>query len=109
MIGKGGFGSLYEGTSAEGQQIAVKKLNEEDRGKKEFLAEIKSLGAINYNNLVKLLGYCRDNKQTLLVYELMSNGSLDKWIFNTDRQRTLDWEKRRKIILDVAKGLCYLH
>ena len=47
--------------------------------------------------------------RSLLVYEYMSNGSLDKWIFHKTNGFTLDWHKRKKIILDIAKGLTYLH
>ncbi|KAL9997532.1 putative protein kinase RLK-Pelle-SD-2b family [Helianthus debilis subsp. tardiflorus] len=39
----------------------------------------------------------------------MSNGSLDKWIYHGVREQILEWERRKKIILDIAKGLAYLH
>ncbi|KAJ0669775.1 putative protein kinase RLK-Pelle-SD-2b family [Helianthus annuus] len=39
----------------------------------------------------------------------MSNGSLDKWIYLGVREHILEWECRKKIILDIAKGLAYLH
>ncbi|KAL3502832.1 hypothetical protein ACH5RR_037281 [Cinchona calisaya] len=45
----------------------------------------------------------------LLVYEFMPNGSLDKWIFCRKKDDTLGWLPRKGIILDVAKGLAYLH
>ncbi|THG20406.1 hypothetical protein TEA_004113 [Camellia sinensis var. sinensis] len=45
----------------------------------------------------------------LLVYEYMSNGSLDKWIFQRHQEQTLGWQSRKKIIMDIAKGLTYLH
>ncbi|KAK9048464.1 hypothetical protein SSX86_032571 [Deinandra increscens subsp. villosa] len=44
-----------------------------------------------------------------LVYEFMCNGSLDRWIYHGDRKHVLEWKCRKKIILDVAKGLAYLH
>ncbi|GMP67639.1 hypothetical protein CsSME_00027561 [Camellia sinensis var. sinensis] len=39
----------------------------------------------------------------------MSNGSLDKWIFQRHQELTLGWQSRRMIIMDIAKGLAYLH
>ncbi|KAE8688916.1 Signal peptide peptidase isoform 1 [Hibiscus syriacus] len=44
-----------------------------------------------------------------LVYEYMANGSLDGWIFNKNQETALGWQIRKKIILDIAKGLAYLH
>lgn len=46
--------------------------------------------------------------QRLLVYEFMSNGSLDWWIYHGEREHVLEWECRKKIILEI-KGLAYLH
>ncbi|KAM3395766.1 hypothetical protein P3S68_004772 [Capsicum galapagoense] len=39
----------------------------------------------------------------------MSNGSLEKWIYHGKQELTLDWNCRRRIIQDIAKGLSYLH
>ncbi|KAL5973735.1 hypothetical protein ACLOJK_030391 [Asimina triloba] len=39
----------------------------------------------------------------------MSNGSLDTWIFNSQRNREIEWQTRKKIVLGIAKGLTYLH
>ncbi|KAI7732893.1 hypothetical protein M8C21_015371 [Ambrosia artemisiifolia] len=39
----------------------------------------------------------------------MSNGSLDKWIYHGVREQILEWGCRKKITLDIAKGLAYLH
>ncbi|WCJ42180.1 lectin protein kinase family protein [Euphorbia peplus] len=109
-LGGGGFGSVYEGSMVLGEKIAVKRLDALGQGKKEFLAEVKSIGSIHYNNLVRLVGFCAEKMERLLVYEFMCNGSLDKWIFFTDPSRPfMDWETRKKIIVDVAKGLSYLH
>ncbi|KAM0043501.1 putative protein kinase RLK-Pelle-SD-2b family [Helianthus debilis subsp. tardiflorus] len=39
----------------------------------------------------------------------MINGSLDRWIYHGDQELKLEWKCRKKIILDIAKGLSYLH
>ncbi|KAF2290652.1 hypothetical protein GH714_014883 [Hevea brasiliensis] len=109
VLGEGGFGSVFEGTLIDGTKIAVKRLNGLGQVKKSFLAEVESIGSIHHVNLVRLLGFCADKSHRLLVYEFMSNGSLDKWIFHQIHGFTLAWQQRKKIILDLAKGLTYLH
>ncbi|PHU26059.1 hypothetical protein BC332_04391 [Capsicum chinense] len=109
-LGHGGFGSVYGGVLQDGQRVAVKVLDGFGQGKKEFLAEIQTIGSIHHVNLVRLIGVCAEKEHKLLVYDFMSNGSLDKWIFGTtSTQFTLDWQIRRRIIHDIAKGLAYLH
>ncbi|KAK2642560.1 hypothetical protein Ddye_024323 [Dipteronia dyeriana] len=109
-LGAGGFGSVFEGTMVSGEKVAAKRLDALGQGKKEFLAEVKTIGSIHHVNLVRLVGFCAENLRRLLVYEFMCNGSLDKWIFNRiPQQPALDWQTRKTIILDIAKGLAYLH
>ncbi|XP_027156707.1 G-type lectin S-receptor-like serine/threonine-protein kinase SD2-5 [Coffea eugenioides] len=110
LLGEGGFGSVFEGVLKNEEKIAVKQLNSLGQGKKEFLAEVQTIGSIHHINLVRLIGFCVENHHRLLVYEFMNNGSLDKWIFSKDSvQPTLVWLTRRNIIHDIAKGLAYLH
>ncbi|KAM7473995.1 hypothetical protein LguiB_021238 [Lonicera macranthoides] len=108
-LGRGGFGSVYEGDLADGTKVAVKCLDSIGQGRKEFLAEVNTIGSSNHFNLVRLIGYCAEKSNRLLVYEHMCNGSLDKWIFNPERTQVLGWELRRKIIMGLAKALEYLH
>ncbi|XP_072960065.1 G-type lectin S-receptor-like serine/threonine-protein kinase SD2-5 [Typha angustifolia] len=107
-LGEGGFGPVYEGQLGN-VKIAVKCLSDFSEGKEGFLAEVMTIGSIHHINLVRLIGFCSDKSHRLLVYEHMSNGSLDKWIFRKNRRGALDWKTRCKIITDVAKGLSYLH
>ncbi|KAH7544000.1 hypothetical protein ACOSP7_031051 [Xanthoceras sorbifolium] len=109
-LGRGGFGSVYEGILGTDTKIAVKRLNSGvNQGENEFLSEVKTIGNIHHFNLVRLVGYCAEKSQRLLVYEYMCNGSLDKWIFHQNQAQTLTWETRKKIIVQIAKGLEYLH
>ncbi|KAF8007232.1 hypothetical protein BT93_K1283 [Corymbia citriodora subsp. variegata] len=109
-LGEGGFSSVYQGTQPDGKKVAVKQLDGLCQTKKSFLAEVESIGNIHHVNLVRLVGFCAEKFHKLLVYEYMSKGSLDKWIFpKLDESFMLDWQQRRKIIFDIAKGLCYLH
>uniref|UniRef100_A0A5B7BJ19 non-specific serine/threonine protein kinase n=1 Tax=Davidia involucrata TaxID=16924 RepID=A0A5B7BJ19_DAVIN len=108
-LGAGGFGSVFKGTLRDGTKVAVKRLDKLSRGMKEFLAEVESIGSIHHFNLVRLIGFCAEKSCRLLVYEYMSNGSLEKWIYHRGQKPCLGWQTRKKIILDIAKGLAYLH
>ncbi|KAJ0847533.1 putative protein kinase RLK-Pelle-SD-2b family [Helianthus annuus] len=108
-LGEGGFGSVFEGTLGDGTTIAVKCLEGLAHVKKSFLAEVQSIGSIHHVNLVRLRGFCTWKSRRFLVYDFMSNGSLDRWIYHGVRKQILEWECRKKVILDIAKGLAYLH
>ncbi|KAG0462918.1 hypothetical protein HPP92_021394 [Vanilla planifolia] len=107
-LGQGGFGTVFRGT-LNGIDIAVKRLNAVGQGKKEFLVEVQTIGAIHHVNLVRLIGFCAEKAQRLLVFEYLPNGSLEKWIFRKAEDCALDWQTKRKIIIQIAKGLAYLH
>ncbi|KAL7185271.1 hypothetical protein ACSBR2_027241 [Camellia fascicularis] len=93
----------------DGTKVAVKHLNGFGQVKKSFLAEVETIGSIHQVNLVRLIGFCAEKSYRLLVYEYISNGSLDTWIFQRHQEQTLGWQSRKKIIMDIAKRLTYLH
>lgn len=109
MLGKGGFGSVFEGIQTDGTKVAVKRLEGIGKINKSFLAEVKTIGSIHHLNLVRLIGFCAEKSHSLLVYEYMPNGSLDRWLFQRSDKFMLEWQQRKKIILDIAKGITYLH
>ncbi|XP_037481061.1 receptor-like serine/threonine-protein kinase SD1-8 isoform X1 [Triticum dicoccoides] len=110
-IGRGGFGIVYKGQMQDGQEIAVKKLSTDNRvqGLKEFKNEVDLIARLQHRNLVRLLGCCIHSSDRILVYEYMSNKSLDNFIFDLRRRATLSWKTRMDIILGIARGLLYLH
>uniref|UniRef100_A0A452Z015 Receptor-like serine/threonine-protein kinase n=1 Tax=Aegilops tauschii subsp. strangulata TaxID=200361 RepID=A0A452Z015_AEGTS len=110
-IGRGGFGIVYKGEMLDGQEVAVKKLSAENRvqGLKEFKNEVDLIAKLQHRNLVRLLGCCIHCSERILVYEYMSNKSLDTFIFDPRRRATLSWKKRMDITLGIARGLLYLH
>ncbi|KAK1275094.1 L-type lectin-domain containing receptor kinase IV.1 [Acorus gramineus] len=111
LLGVGGFGRVYKGVLPKNKcEVAIKRVSHESRqGMREFVAEIISIGRLRHRNIVQLLGYCRRKGELLLVYDYMSNGSLDKLLFNKTERDQLGWCERFRIMRGVASGLLYLH
>ncbi|MQM17127.1 hypothetical protein Taro_050096 [Colocasia esculenta] len=108
-IGEGGFGTVYKG-ELDGENVAVKRLSRHSvQGLEEFKSETQLVAKLQHMNLVKLLGYCTKSEEKILVYEYMPNQSLDKFIFDPEQGRLLDWKMRFQIINGIAQGLVYLH
>ncbi|KQK13771.1 hypothetical protein BRADI_1g12377v3 [Brachypodium distachyon] len=109
-LGEGGFGPVYKGILHDGQEIAVKRLSTtSQQGHLEMKNEVVFLAKLQHKNLVRLLGCCIDGDEKLLVYEFLSNKSLDKILFDPGRQQELSWGNRHKIIQGICRGLLYLH
>jgi len=111
VIGRGGFGTVYDGVLEDGTQVAVKLRSESsNQGVTEFLAEARNLTKIHHKNLVALIGYCKDGEYLALVYEHMSEGNLqDKLRGRDGNAGCLTWRQRLRIALESAQGLEYLH
>ncbi|KAG0582655.1 hypothetical protein KC19_3G075600 [Ceratodon purpureus] len=108
LLSGGSFGDVFRGTLPSGTLVAVKRIkNNKEQGEESFLAEATSLRQIRHRNLLQLRGWCQAKEGLLLVYDYMSNGSLDKWLFHNDSG--LCWNKRHFILAGVASGLAYLH
>ncbi|CAL1406813.1 unnamed protein product [Linum trigynum] len=109
-LGQGGFGPVYKAKFPGGEEIAVKRLSRcSSQGLTEFKNEVILIAKLQHRNLVKLLGYCVEGDEKILLYEYMPNKSLDSFIFGKQPRSVLDWERRYNIILGIARGLLYLH
>ncbi|XP_042011531.1 G-type lectin S-receptor-like serine/threonine-protein kinase LECRK3 [Salvia splendens] len=108
-LGRGASGTVFKGVMQNGQKmVAVKRLEKEfAHGEIEFQTELKTIGKMYHRNLVRLLGYCFDGDNKLLVFEFMSNGSLADILFNQEKR--LKWEERMEIAQDISRGILYLH
>ncbi|XP_052301569.1 cysteine-rich receptor-like protein kinase 44 isoform X40 [Populus trichocarpa] len=109
-LGQGGFGAVYKGALPSGQEIAVKRLSKDSgQGDLEFKNEVLLVARLQHRNLVRLLGFCLQGIERLLIYEFVPNASLDHFIFDPIKRVHLNWERRYKIIGGIARGLLYLH
>lgn len=122
LVGKGSFGWVYKGNLNQLRHgdggVAIKVLNIERTGYiRSFLAECEALRNVRHRNLVKLVTSCssidfqgRDFRA--LVYEFLSNGSLEEWIHGQRRHsdgKGLDFMERLNIAIDVGCVVEYLH
>ncbi|XP_070044238.1 G-type lectin S-receptor-like serine/threonine-protein kinase CES101 [Nicotiana tomentosiformis] len=109
-LGEGGFGPVYKGKLPDGQEVAIKRLSTSSgQGLLEFKNEILLIAKLQHTKLVRLLGYCTQRQERILVYEYMHNKSLDFFLFDTNKKEQINWGIRFRIIEGVAQGLLYLH
>ncbi|CAH9103950.1 unnamed protein product [Cuscuta europaea] len=109
-LGEGGFGPVYKGVLSNGEVIAVKRLSKNsNQGELEFKNEVNCVARLQHRNLVRLLGFCLEGTERLLIYEFLPNSSLDHMIFDANKRRRIGWETRHNIIVGITRGLIYLH
>ncbi|XP_022142346.1 cysteine-rich receptor-like protein kinase 29 [Momordica charantia] len=109
-LGQGGFGLVYKGKLFNGLEVAVKRLARgSQQGDSEFKNEVLLVAKLQHRNLVRLLGFCFERNERLLIYEFLVNSSLDRFIFDPIQRQYLDWLRRYKIIVGISRGLMYLH
>ncbi|KAM7258258.1 hypothetical protein ACFE04_013999 [Oxalis oulophora] len=117
-IGAGSFGIVYKGKLLnENHLVAIKRGDTCIKAKKfqeketAFDSEVALLSRLHHKHLVGLIGFCQENEERLLVYDLMSNGSLHDHLHNNIENSIIlySWKIRIKIALDAARGLEYLH
>ncbi|KAL5717980.1 hypothetical protein ACHQM5_010927 [Ranunculus cassubicifolius] len=117
-LGQGGYGTIFKGKLLDGSLVAVKVLKESKGNGEEFINEVATIGRTNHINVVRLLGFCSDGSKRALVYEFLTNGSLERFIHNEVKNEedkscttslSLGWNKLYQIEIGLAKGLEYLH
>ncbi|KAL3011009.1 hypothetical protein AAZX31_07G177100 [Glycine max] len=112
-IGEGMLGPVYRAELPDGKLLAVRKLNATasmGQNHEQFLQLAFSISKIQHANIVKLMGYCAEYSQRLLVHEYCSNGTLHDALHTDDKlQIKLSWDNRIWVSLGAARALEYLH
>ncbi|CAN1328180.1 Cysteine-rich receptor-like protein kinase 10 [Linum perenne] len=108
-LGQGGYGPVYKGVLLDGMEIAVKKLSmNSSQGDEQFKNEVILTAQLQHVNLVRVLGFCIDGGERMLVYEYLPGNSLDQYLFDPVKKLVLNWTARVEIIEGVTQGLLYL-
>ncbi|KAM5550720.1 rust resistance kinase Lr10 [Rosa sericea] len=108
-LGEGGYGSVFKAKLRSGRLGAIKLLGKPNANGEDFMSEVATIGRIHHINVVQLVGYCVEGSKRALVYDFMSNGSLDKCIYSKEGFNTLSCKKMYEIAVGVAHGIKYLH
>ena len=102
--------SVFKGALPNKTPVVAKILTNVVASEKDFRVAASTLGSTHHRNLVSLKGFCFEHEHKFFLYEYISNGSLDKWLFSTKRnQNEGDWPQRLDIAIGIARALAYLH
>ncbi|KAJ7975616.1 Receptor-like serine/threonine-protein kinase [Quillaja saponaria] len=112
-LGQGGFGPVFSGTMPSNHKpIAVKLMDSTSlQGEREFHNELYFASLLHSQHVVSAIGFSSDTKRRrfLLVYEQMQNGNLQDALLQRKCPELMDWKKRVAVVVDIAKGIHYLH
>ncbi|XP_075668031.1 putative serine/threonine-protein kinase-like protein CCR3 isoform X2 [Castanea sativa] len=119
-IGAGSFGVVYRGKLIDGREVAIKRgdtsliMKKYQEKESAFDSELAFLSRLHHKHLVRLVGFCDEKEERLLVYEFMKNGALYDHLHdknNVEKSSSVlnSWKMRIKIALDAARGIEYLH
>jgi len=108
QISEGGYGLIYKGRWRE-TVVAVKmlKMDMKEEHVRDFIYECYTMESLRHPNIVMFLGACTKPPNLAIVLEYCSRGSLWSILQNPDLK--LSWDDRRRMAMDAARGVNYLH
>ncbi|CAI5515029.1 unnamed protein product [Closterium sp. Naga37s-1] len=112
LIGQGAFGVVYCAQGPGDQLWAIKRSRMIAKDASEstvFETEVRTVSRLSHRNLVRLLGYCSERGEQILVYEFIPNGPLSNFLYASNQGACLDFQQRLEVAIGVAEGLAYLH
>ncbi|XP_062225708.1 serine/threonine-protein kinase-like protein CCR4 [Phragmites australis] len=125
-IGSGSFGTVYRASLPDGREVAIKRAEHRDPSapssssaaarrvnhEAAFVSELTLLSRVNHKNLVRLLGFCADGGERILVYEFMPNGTLHDHLHKRAAPLSpplASWPARLRLALGAARAIEYMH
>ncbi|MBA0699018.1 hypothetical protein Goari_000691 [Gossypium aridum] len=110
LIDRGAFGLVYKGYIDHGSiAITINRLIQAMPKEEwhKFDVEIRIHHHVRHQNLVQLIGYCKEEHKMILVYESMTNATLFERLHFADQrqQSTLSWNQRLEICVGAARCL----
>ncbi|GAA0183746.1 hypothetical protein LIER_31104 [Lithospermum erythrorhizon] len=115
VIGYGGFSTVYLANFSDSSLGAIKMYSSSsERLSRIYKQELEILLKLKHEHIVKLLGYCDDKDEGILVFEYISNGTLQEKLHGGNGKKggkhpTLSWKNRMIIAYQLALALEYLH
>jgi len=109
-LGEGAFGIVYKGEYKR-ETVAIKKVNKKmqasENALEEFKNEVYVMCAMKHENILKCIAASLKKPDVLLVTEFMKRGTLYDVLYK--HHIKLTWSMIRKIALQVAEGMKYMH
>ncbi|KAK8565227.1 hypothetical protein V6N13_020352 [Hibiscus sabdariffa] len=112
VMEKTNYGTVYKAKLADGGNIALRLLREGScKDRSSCLPVIRQLGKVRHENLVPLRAFYQGKRgEKLLIYDYLPNRSLHDFLHESRAGKpVLNWARRHKIALGIAKGLAHLH
>ncbi|CAI0435151.1 unnamed protein product [Linum tenue] len=110
LVGEGGCSSVYKGCLPDGKSVAVKVLKPYKEAWNDFSLEVAIMSSVKHRHITPLIGVCIEGESLMLVYDFLSNGSLEESLQDDGEEKAvLPWEVRFRVAVEVAEALSYLH
>ncbi|KAM3261281.1 hypothetical protein ACQJBY_052124 [Aegilops geniculata] len=112
-VGKGTSGTVYRGRLHDGRDVAIKRISKTTQDREMVLrTELAVVPHPRHSHFVRLLGWCAEEDERLLVTEYMSNGSLHDHLHGRKPPSspvTASWKTRVEVLLGASRAIKHLH